>query len=38
MGWKPAYNQKRSDDQGPPDIEDLFKKMFSGKNLEIKKF
>ena len=31
MGWKPAYNQKRSDDQGPPDIEDLFKRMFSGK-------
>ena len=37
MGWKPAYNQKRSDDQGPPDIEDLFKKMFSGKKAGNKK-
>ena len=37
MGWKPAYNQKRSDDQGPPDIEDLFKKMFSGKKSGNKK-
>ncbi len=38
MGWKPAYNQKRSDDQGPPDIEDLFKRMFSGKKKSSNKF
>ena len=25
MGWKPAFINRRSDDKGPPDIEDLFK-------------